>query len=81
MKKRILTAALAVVCALTLFCTGITPAMASTPPSEGGAVTYAEEVRWYFRTRDGVEEMRLWSLTYQYWLTDWIPVPDDWLRP
>ena len=55
--------------------------MASEPPSEGGAVARAEEFRWYFRTRDGVEEMRLWSLTYQYWVTDWIPVPEDWLRP
>lgn len=82
MKKRVLTTVIAMLCALTLCCTtGIVPAMASEPPSEGGAVARAEEFRWYFRTRDGVEEMRLWSLTYQYWVTDWIPVPDDWLRP
>lgn len=81
MKKRVLSTVMAVLCALTLCTTGIAPAMASEFPSEGDAVTCAEEFRWYYRTNHGVEEMRLWSLTYQYWVTDWIPVPEDWLRP
>ncbi len=33
-----------------------------------------EEVRWYYKTVDGVMYMRLWSLTYGKWLTDWIPL-------
>lgn len=33
-----------------------------------------EETRWYFRTVDGVKQMRLWSITYGKWLTDWITV-------
>lgn len=32
----------------------------------------AEETIWYYRTIDGVKQMRLWSLTYGRWLTDWI---------
>ena len=36
--------------------------------------TRAEETRWYFRTYQGVFQMRLWSLTYGKWLTDWIDV-------
>ena len=79
MKQRILTVAAAVLCTLTLFSTGITSAHAYAPPSgEGDAVVLAEEFRWYYRTRDGVEEMRLWSITYGEWVTDWVPVPDGW---
>ena len=32
-----------------------------------------EETQWYFReTADGLLQMRLWSITYGYWKTDWI---------
>lgn len=75
MKQRILSAALAVLCALTLFVSGIAPAHANVPPSEGDAVIQSEEVRIYYRLRDGVKEMRVWSLTYQHWKTDWFPCP------
>lgn len=34
----------------------------------------AEETEWVFRTRGGICEMRLWSITYGIWLTDWIPI-------
>ena len=34
----------------------------------------AEQTQWYFRINNGVLEKRLWSITYQRWLTDWIPV-------
>lgn len=33
-----------------------------------------EETMWYFRVVDGIMQMRLWSLTYRRWLTDWIIV-------
>ena len=75
MKQRILKGVAALMCTLVLFSTGIAPAHAYAPPSGGGnASVQAEEIRIYFRTRDGVEEMRIWSLTYQRWLTDWVPV-------
>ena len=32
-----------------------------------------EETEWYYRqTSDGLLQMRLWSITYGYWKTDWI---------
>lgn len=36
----------------------------------------AEETEWYFRWNEekGIYEKRLWSYTYGYWKTDWIPV-------
>ena len=37
-------------------------------------VTRAEETQWYYRVKDGVLERRLWSLTYERWLTEWEPV-------
>lgn len=81
MKQRIFTAIAVLLCALTLFSAGIAPAMAYTPLGEGDAVVQAEEVRWYYRNHKGEDQMRLWSITYGYWLTDWIPVPDDWVVP
>ena len=77
MKQRILSAALAVLCALTLFVSGSAPAHAYAPPSEGDAVVQSEEIRIYYRVNHGVREMRIWSLTYPYWLTDWVPCPDQ----
>lgn len=75
MKRRILAMAVSLVCAVMLAAAGLAPAYASAPPGGGdGIVAYAEEVRWYYRVRDGVREMRLWSITYQRWLTDWVPV-------
>lgn len=32
----------------------------------------AEQVRWYLRTRNGINQKRLWSITYGYWKTNWI---------
>ena len=32
-----------------------------------------EETQWYYKTVDGVVYMRLWSITYGKWLTDWMP--------
>lgn len=34
-----------------------------------------EETEWYYRITDtGLIQMRLWSITYGYWLTDWITI-------
>lgn len=32
----------------------------------------AEETKWVFRIYNGKRQMRLWSITNQCWLTDWI---------
>lgn len=72
MKKRILAAFVALMCAVTLLAA---PVQAYAPPSdEGGISTQSEHVCWYFRNNHGVEEMRLWSITRGIWLTDWVPV-------
>lgn len=72
MKKRILAIFIAVMCAVTLL---VAPVQAYAPPSgEDQAVTYSDTVRWYYRDNNGVMEMRLWSITQQRWLTDWVPV-------
>ena len=41
---------------------------------QSGDSTRAEETLWYFRVVNGILQMRLWSLTYGKWLTDWIDV-------
>jgi hypothetical protein len=30
-----------------------------------------EETEWVFRCWNGLLQMRLWSITYGYWLTEW----------
>ena len=55
MKKRILTGAAALLCAVTLLTAGVTPALASPVPDgdEGGISARYEEFRWYYRTNHG----------------------------
>lgn len=36
--------------------------------------TREEEFMWFYRTYNGRRQRRLWSLTYQYWVTDWIDI-------
>lgn len=36
-----------------------------------GSARSAETI-WYSRTINGVTQKRLWSITYECWLTDWI---------
>lgn len=41
--------------------------------SDPGGPMRPEETMWYYReTGDGLLQMRLWSITYGYWKTDWI---------
>lgn len=44
-----------------------------TESGDTGIMPMAEETEWYFKTINGVEYKRLWSVTYGKWLTDWIP--------
>jgi len=34
----------------------------------------AEVFKWFYRNHNGMIQKRLWSLTYEYWVTDWIDV-------
>lgn len=37
-------------------------------------LTRQEETEWCFRIYMGRYQMRLWSITYEKWLTDWIDI-------
>ena len=75
MKKRILATSLALMCAFTLLAA---PARAFAPPeNDSGISVQSETVRWYYRMNNGVLEMRLWSITYQKWLTEWVFCPEQ----
>lgn len=74
MRKHILAIFMALMCTVTLLAV---PAYAYVPPADDGISTCAEVVQWYFRINNGVEEMRLWSVTQQKWLTAWVPVPNQ----
>lgn len=60
-----------------LFTTGTTP-IVSTAASPALVQDVTEnsaraiETKWYYRTYNGVYQKRLWSLTDQKWLTDWM---------
>lgn len=78
--KRIAVTAIAVMMSLlTVLPTSVAYAEESITPcaisTEPGIEPQREQVKWYYRTNEnGVEEMRLWSLTYGRWMTGWIPV-------
>ncbi|MBR4731596.1 MAG: hypothetical protein IK081_02405 [Lachnospiraceae bacterium] len=56
------------------------PVLAEGPEGEGGEVITlegddrAEVFMWFYRTYNGMVQKRLWSVTYEYWVTDWIDV-------
>ena len=75
--KRIISFLLALVLCLSLS----VPALAElteTPVeqrSEYEEQNRVEETKWYFRVLDNyIVQKRLWSITYGYWLTDWITI-------
>lgn len=41
---------------------------------DSGISPQAEETVWYTRVHDGMLQKRLWSITNERWLTDWIDV-------
>lgn len=47
------------------------PAM---PTAQGSNSTRTTETEWFERTYNGKRQKRLWSYTYQCWLTDWIDI-------
>jgi len=65
-------------CMTLLFSNNTTPIVSPVSPiqtqEEEEISTYAVETKWYYRTYNGVYQKRLWSLSKQKWLTDWINV-------
>lgn len=75
--KRIISFLLALVLCITLSATALAE-LTETPVeqrSEYEEQNRVEETKWYFRVLDGyIVQKRLWSITYGYWLTDWITI-------
>ena len=42
--------------------------------SGDGSGNRPEETEWVIRRWNGLIQKRLWSITYGYWLTDWITI-------
>ncbi len=45
-----------------------------TASIENPITPQGEETIWYTRRYNGKRQKRLWSITYQRWLTDWIDI-------
>ena len=61
--------------ALILFVALSVPAFAANVEATaiGEIGSYAEETEWRYRVYNGQRQMRLWSITNEVWLTDWLP--------
>lgn len=71
-------ALIALVLALATFvgCTGVMAAEAVHPAQpaavkDDGVSPQTEETEWYVRWHEGRRQRRLWSITYERWLTEW----------
>lgn len=63
---------------MMLSMTALPVAAMECPPDSSSPATVqprADETEWVYRTYNGKRQMRLWSITYQHWLTDWIDCP------
>lgn len=68
--------------ALALCICSVTPALATNTPTlvpkdtltTSNVSTRAEQTEWRYQYIDGRLSKRLWSLTYNRWLTDWEPI-------
>lgn len=62
---------------LFLLQTYITPIYAKSTlqnqHQKSASIARAEQVEWRYRTYKGKKQKRLWSITYEKWLTDWLP--------
>ena len=46
---------------------------ATQEKSNSEVVTRAEETEWRYRVYNGQKQKRLWSITNERWLTEWMP--------
>lgn len=78
--KKLISLILALALCLSLSATAFAAAIDEPEASvlsdaEGEEPTREEETEWITRiTEEGLIQMRLWSITYRKWLTDWITV-------
>lgn len=77
MKNRLIALFLVVIMTVSFFAMTVSAAAderTTESTSEGAGSTRSEEVTWYYRNYNGHVQKRLWSHTYNRWLTDWINV-------
>lgn len=78
--KRLLSLLLALLMLASISIAAFAEAPAQSEGSEEETVinsdepTRQEETEWCFRIYMGRRQMRLWSITYGRWLTEWIDV-------
>lgn len=65
-----LLAALIIFCSISVLPVSASEEFISETQTAGEART--DEAVWYTRVYNGVRQKRLWSVTYNCWLTDWI---------
>ena len=74
MKKIVtLLLVLSISAAMALPAFALSPKPASDMAAQEESVTRAEEFQWRYRINNGKMQKRLWSITYGYWITDWMP--------
>ena len=56
---------------VTSYCQDLSTDKPVTEASSEDISVYAEQTEWRYRVVDGRLQKRLWSKTYQKWLTDW----------
>lgn len=72
MKKKLLTSLIIVLLSLNVLpINAAAEAVTPTAISEESVTPASEETVWYNRIYNGKLQRRLWSLTYQKWLTEW----------
>lgn len=75
MKKKLITTFIVLLLSSCIFPVN-SVAQAALPASiEDPVAPASEETVWYTRIYNGKLQRRLWSLTYQEWLTEWEDVP------
>ena len=76
MKKTLLVSLMALVFAASPVtksqCYAAQPQSYTVYGRSGETSTYTEQTKWYYRTVDGKLQKRLWSITQEKWLTDWM---------
>ncbi len=71
MKLKRCFAGVALALSLMVVCMPEAPVRAA---SNDGAVVQpcVNKTQWYYRTYNGKRQRRLWSITYEKWMTDWM---------
>ena len=71
-KKLLLFSLAALLCANMMAETASAVEIPSATSTNQVISPMTEETEWVYRSYNGKYQRRLWSITYGYWLTDWI---------